>query len=78
MLKAPPDSNYDHANFYWRLELQPEVKADIQSATTIGNSSLTMVVNEYAGAVVRIAKGTGAGQERTIARKFRHHPDAHK
>ena len=23
-LTGPPDANYDHANFYWRLELQPE------------------------------------------------------
>ena len=26
-LLGPPDANYDHANFYWRLELQPEVVA---------------------------------------------------
>ncbi len=23
-LVGPPDSNFDHANFYWRMELQPE------------------------------------------------------
>ncbi len=23
-LQGPPDENYDHANFYWRLEQQPE------------------------------------------------------
>src|SRR5947208_1393306 len=28
-LIGPPDVNYDHANFYWRLELQPEEPVDI-------------------------------------------------
>src|SRR5262249_27357201 len=59
--------NYDHANFYWRLELQPEEPTGIHSPTTIGNSSLNMLPNEYKGAKVRITKGRGAGQERTIA-----------
>jgi hypothetical protein len=63
----PPDQNYDHANFYWRLETQPAILADQFSATTIGNSTLQMPVNEYAGLAVRIAKGTGARQEQVIA-----------
>ena len=63
-LKGPPDENYDHANFYWRLELQPEEQATVQSATTIGNSTLQMIANERRGAVVRITRGKGAGQER--------------
>ncbi len=67
LLQGPPDSNYDHANFYWRLELQPPEPVNISSATTIGNSSLNMVLNLYNGATVRITLGTGAGQERTIA-----------
>ena len=33
-LTGPPDANYDHANFYWRLELQPENAVNIESATT--------------------------------------------
>ena len=66
-LQGPPDSNYDHANFYWRLELQPPEQVNIDSPTTIGNSTLNMVVNLYNGATVRITAGTGAGQERTIA-----------
>jgi hypothetical protein len=66
-LQGPPDYNYDHANFYWRLELQPPEQADIQSGTTVGNSTLNMVPNLYNGATVRITTGTGAGQERTIA-----------
>jgi hypothetical protein len=66
-LQGPPDPNYDHANFYWRLELQPPEPVGIDSATTIGNSTLNMVLNLYNGATVRITAGTGAGQERTIA-----------
>jgi hypothetical protein len=65
-LQGPPDANYDHANFYWRMELQPEVAAGIQSATTIGNSTLGMLTNNFANAVVRITRGTGATQERAI------------
>jgi hypothetical protein len=66
-LQGPPDYNYDHANFYWRLELQPPEPVNISSATTIGNSTLNMVPNLYNGATVRITTGTGAGQEQTIA-----------
>ncbi len=64
-LVGPPDGNYDHANIYWRRELQPEVGADIFTSTTIGNSTLGMTPNTFAGAVARISRGTGAGQERT-------------
>jgi len=67
LLQGPPDYNYDHANFYWRLELQPAEQADIYSTTTVGSSTLNMVLNLYNGATVRIASGTGEGQERTIA-----------
>ena len=66
-LQGPPDPNYDHANFYWRMELQPPEQAEIFSTTTVGNSSLNMVVNLYNGATARITAGTGAGQELTIA-----------
>jgi hypothetical protein len=67
LLQGPPDPNYDHANFYWRLELQPPEQVSIFSATTVGDSTLNMVVNLYNGATVRITQGTGAGQEQTIA-----------
>ena len=66
-LVAPPDSNFDHANFYWRMELQPESGVTLQSATTVGNGSLQMTVNRYQSMIVRITRGTGAGQERAIA-----------
>ncbi len=57
LLQGPPDSNYDHANFYWRLELQPPEQVSIFSATTVGNSTLNMVLNLYNGATVRITAG---------------------
>ncbi|MGA2724256.1 MAG: phage tail protein [Bryobacteraceae bacterium] len=66
-LIAPPDSNFDHANFYWRMELQPESGVTLQSSTTVGNGSLQMTANRYQNMIVRITRGTGAGQERTIA-----------
>jgi hypothetical protein len=65
-LAGPPDENYDHANFYWRLEQQSEAGATVHGATTLGNEGLQMPANGYRGAVVRITKGKGAGQERSI------------
>jgi hypothetical protein len=67
ILKGPPDYNFDHANFYWRFELQPPEAVNIQSANTVGNSTLNMLPGDYNGAAVRITGGTGAGQERTVA-----------
>ena len=66
-LVQPPDANYDHTNFYWRLELQPEYAATRSSSDTVGNSTLGMAVNSYQGMLVRITRGTGAAQERAIA-----------
>jgi hypothetical protein len=65
-LMAAPDENYDHANFYWRLELQPECMATFWSWDSIGNDDLGMPENGYCGMVVRITKGKGAGQERAV------------
>jgi len=66
-LQGPPDANYDHANFYWRMEQQPEATVDIHSPFTVGNSTLEMLANEWTGFIVRITQGTGKGQERVIA-----------
>ncbi len=63
---APPDPAYDHANFYWRLELQPELAATIVSSNSIGNTAAQMNDAHYSGMTVRITQGTGAGQEYTI------------
>jgi hypothetical protein len=62
----PPDENYDHANFHWRMEAHPESAATICSNTTIGNVELALDANAYRGMAVRITRGTGAGQERTV------------
>jgi hypothetical protein len=66
-LVAPPDPNFDHANFYWRMELVPEVAATAFSANTVANGTLEMPENRYRGAVARITRGKGAGQELAIA-----------
>ena len=65
-LVGPPDANYDHANFYWRRELQPEAGATLFTGTTVGNSILGMAADEFAGKSVRITRGTGAAQERAV------------
>ena len=64
---APPDPNFDHANFYWRMELVPETAATLFSTNTVGNAGLNMTANAYAGMTARITRGTGAGQECAIA-----------
>ena len=65
-LVSPPDANFDHANFYWRLEVVPESHATIHSSTTIGNGELQMSVNRFRGMIVRLMRGRGKGQERLI------------
>jgi hypothetical protein len=64
---APPDPNFDHANFYWRTELQPPYAATIATANTVGNSTAEMGGATYTGMIVRILSGTGADQEFAIA-----------
>jgi hypothetical protein len=66
-LVAPRDPNFDHANFYWRMEMQTENAVGLHSAVTVGASTLQMEVNEYRGLVARLTRGKGAGQERVIA-----------
>jgi len=66
MLIGPPDENYDHARFYWRLEKVPEHNATIYSTNSIGSDLLEMDTNQHAGAVIRITAGSGAGQERSV------------
>ncbi len=63
---GPADPNYDHANFYWRLETVPETQAEQFGADRIGNGSLGMVEGEHRGRIVRITRGRGAGQERRV------------
>ncbi len=65
-LVGPPDRNYDHANFYWRRELQPEAGATVYTASTVGNGTLGMPEDGFKGNAVRITRGTGGTQERVI------------
>ena len=64
--ELPPDPQFDHVNVYWRWELLPETGAAIASGNTIGNGTLQMKPNGYAGATVRITRGKGAAQEATV------------
>ncbi|MEO8049698.1 MAG: phage tail protein [Acidobacteriota bacterium] len=65
-LAGPPDSNYDHANFSWRRELQPEAGATVFTGTAVGNDTLGMATDEFVGKSARITRGTGATQERVV------------
>lgn len=67
LLVLPPDPQFDHVDVNWRWELLPETPAAIYSPTTVGNAALQLIVNNYQSAIVRITRGTGAGQEAAIA-----------
>lgn len=64
---GPPDSSFDHANFYYRHEYAGPFTADIFSQSTIGSSNMGAPPLVYAGMIVRISEGTGRSQERLIA-----------
>jgi hypothetical protein len=66
LMVLPPDPQFDHVDIYWRWELLPEAAVTVFSPTTVGNTALELNVNEYQSAVVRITRGTGAGQEYPI------------
>ncbi|HEX4772718.1 MAG TPA: phage tail protein [Bryobacteraceae bacterium] len=64
---GPPDSSFDHANFYYRKEYAGAFIATSWSATTISCQDMGAVPLAYVGRVARIVEGTGRGQERTIS-----------
>ncbi len=66
-LIGAPDPQYDHANFYWRFEGTDEQFADAYSTDSIGSSVLAMTPGQFVGNAVRVIRGKGAGQERTVA-----------
>jgi hypothetical protein len=68
---GPPDENYEYARFYWRLEAIPEHTVTHAAENSIGSTLLSMQDDEHAGLVVRITKGRGAGQERTVLKNDR-------
>ncbi len=63
---GPPDPNYDHANFYYRLELAGPFLATAFSTTTIANDDMGATTAQFAGMLCRIIDGTGLGQEQKI------------
>jgi hypothetical protein len=65
-LVASPDPQYEHANFYWRLEETEEKFATIIGPDSVGDTSLTMEPGKLVGHLVRLVEGQGEGQERTI------------
>ena len=60
------DPNYDHANFYWRWQQRPETQVSTADSYSITTGGLGASVNEHRGAVIRIARGLGVGQERIV------------
>lgn len=64
---GPPDTSFDHANFYFRYEYAGPYLANIFSSNSIGCADMGATNLAYAGMVVRIIEGTGRGQERSIA-----------
>lgn len=60
---GPVDPSYDHANFYYRLELAgPELTA-ASTANSISISDPNFVTSQFVGQHCRLISGTGAGQE---------------
>jgi len=64
---GPPDTSFDHANFYYRFEYAGPFTTTLFSATMIGSGDMDAASLAYSGMVVRIIEGTGRGQERLIA-----------
>jgi hypothetical protein len=62
----PPDPQFDHVNVDWRWEMLPETPVAIHSSNSIGSTILQLRPNQYVSSVVRVTRGTGAGQEKTI------------
>ncbi len=65
-LAGAPDPNYDHANFYWRMEDSNEEFATSFGPASVGSSLLNLTVDGLVGHAVRLLRGKGAGQERTV------------
>ena len=64
---GPPDSSFDHANFYYRYEYAGPFPTTSGSSSTIAYNDMGATSLAYSGMVVRIIEGTGRGQERLIA-----------
>jgi hypothetical protein len=63
---GPVDPNYDHANFYYRLELAGPVPTTAFSANSISNSDMNLEPGRYVSQNCRLISATGVGQESQI------------
>lgn len=63
---VPPDTNFHHANFYWREEVHPEVPNTGADNANISWASATWAADQFQGKLVWIVSGKGKGQERVI------------
>ena len=64
---GPPDASFDHVNLYYRFEYSSLLQATSASPNTLSCLDMGATALAYAGMVVRIVEGSGAGQERLIA-----------
>src|SRR4030095_15404581 len=58
-LIAPLVPNFDHANFYWRMELQSESAATIHTTSSVGNDRRQMEENRNPRKIRPITQGRG-------------------
>lgn len=63
---APPDPNFDHANFYWRGELFPATPVSAADPANVTYASATWDASQFQGKLLWIVSGKGKAQERTI------------
>ncbi|HYO80519.1 MAG TPA: phage tail protein, partial [Bryobacteraceae bacterium] len=61
-----PDEHFDHANFYWRLEVSPERPVTGHSQLSVSAAEAGFLKDEFRGKSVRVVSGKGRGQERTV------------
>ncbi len=64
---GPPDASFDHVNLYYRFEYSSLLQATGASSNTLSCLDMGATNLAYAGKVVRIIEGSGAGQERLIS-----------
>ncbi|MFL6466315.1 MAG: phage tail protein [Bryobacteraceae bacterium] len=65
---GPPDASFDHVNLYYRFEYSSRLQATGSSPNTLICLDMGATDLAYAGMIVRIIEGAGAGQERLISR----------
>ena len=65
--EPPPDPNFNHANFYWRLEKYPEAVVAAATENTLTGALVDWDADQFVGSAVRVTFGKGVGQERFVA-----------